>query len=279
MEIPKIDIGSYIENLIRASDKYIGTPLDYCSAAINAIYDGVLFVISAPPPWLFILIIAVAAFFVMKRNRAAAIVFCLLLIWNLGLWEPTMATIALIIVSATVSLLIGIPLGTLAAEVERSKAIIMPGLDALHTLPRFVFLIPAITLFGIGIPAAVLATITLAVPPAARLTYLGLSSVNSEVIEAGRAHGCSRLQILVKIKFPQSLPTVLLGVNQCFMMCLNMVVICSLVGAGGLGADIVEALYALNLPRGVEAGVAIVCLAVVIDVIIGHYYEKSPITK
>lgn len=273
--MPTIQVGYYVEWLIRNSGDYVGAPIKLIKAIIVTFQSNLYNILAFPPPWLFVLLSFICLWRFVSRRLAVFICLSFTLIWNLGLWPSTISTISLVIVSAIVSLIIAIPMGIAAAESKMLKNVVMPLLDALHTLPRFVFLIPAITLFGIGTTAAVFATTTLAVPPAARLTYLGLSHIDPEVIEAGIALGCGRYRILRKIKIPLAYPSIILGVNQCIMMCLVMVVIGALVGAGGLGNDIVEALYALKIGKGVEAGVAVGLVAIIIDRIIKQLTDQE----
>ncbi|WP_019416231.1 proline/glycine betaine ABC transporter permease [Paenisporosarcina sp. TG20] len=180
-------------------------------------------------------------------------------------WGLMMSTLALILVAVLVSLTIGIPLGIWMAYNQRIQSIVTPILDGMQTMPSFVYLIPAMVFFGLGLVPAVFATIIYAVPPVIRLTNLAIREVSQEMIEAGQSFGSTPWQILRKIQLPQALPTIMTGVNQTTMMALAMVVIASMVGARGLGMEVLTALGRLDTARGFEAGISIVILAVIID--------------
>lgn len=183
----------------------------------------------------------------------------------LGLWEASMTTLALIVTAVAISLLIGIPLGVVAARYDAVWAVIRPILDAMQTIPSFVYLIPAIMFFGIGNVPGVIATVIFAVPPAVRMTNLGIREVSSDVVEAAVAFGSTTWQLLMKVQLPLARPTIMAGVNQTIMLALSMVVVAGLVGAGGLGEQIVRALGHVDVGRGAEAGLAILVIAIILD--------------
>jgi glycine betaine/proline transport system permease protein len=182
-----------------------------------------------------------------------------------GLWESMIYTLVIVIISVLVSLLIGLPLGILMAKNNRTQKILKPILDGMQTMPSFVYLIPAVMLFGIGRVPAVFATTIYAVPPLIRLTYLGIKNVDKEVVEAGRSFGSTSRQLLMKIELPQALPTIMTGVNQTTMMAMAMVVISSMIGAEGIGSEVLVSIRRLEVGRGFQAGFAIVFLAIVLD--------------
>jgi len=183
----------------------------------------------------------------------------------LGLWEASMTTLALIITAVAISLLIGIPLGIVAARYNAVWAVLRPVLDAMQTIPSFVYLIPAIMFFGIGNVPGVIATVIFAVPPAVRMTNLGIREVSSDVVEAAVSFGSTARQLLTKVQLPLARPTIMAGVNQTIMLALSMVVVAGLVGAGGLGEQIVRALGHVDVGRGTEAGLAILVIAIILD--------------
>ena len=189
----------------------------------------------------------------------------LLLLAGLGLWQSAMETMALISVAVLLSIAIAVPLGILASRTDTIDAIIRPFLDAMQTLPAFVYLVPAIMFFGIGNVSAVLATLIYAVPPAIRLTNLGIRQVDANVVEAARSFGTRPSQLLFKVQIPMAVPTIMAGVNQTTMMALAMVVIASLVGAGGLGDDVNRALAQFQPGKALNGGIGIVILAIIID--------------
>jgi glycine betaine/proline transport system permease protein len=219
----------------------------------------------AVPP---LVLVAAVGVLVYRRSGvrvATALSLGLLLVWDLRLWQPAMETLSLVLVAAALALLIAIPLGILVAEHPRLQTAITPILDYMQTTPSFVYLIPSVLFFGLGTVPGVLATMMYAVPPPVRLTALGIVQVEREMIEAGEAFGCGRWQLLRKVKWPLALPSILLGVNQCIMMSLSSVVIASLIGARGLGTSVIRAITQLQISEGIEAGLAVVVLAMVLD--------------
>jgi glycine betaine/proline transport system permease protein len=183
----------------------------------------------------------------------------------LGLWDLGMMTLSLVVASVIISLAIGIPLGIAMASSDRMEAVIKPLLDGMQTMPSFVYLIPALMLFGLGKVPALFATIIYAVPPVIRLTNVGIREVSASVIEAAHAFGSSYWQILFKVQLPLARPTILVGVNQTTMMALAMVVVASMIGAKGLGLEVLLAINRIEVGRGFEAGLCIVFMAIVID--------------
>ncbi len=217
-------------------------------------------------PWpVLILAVVLLAWRVAGTFVATFSVFALLLIGLSGLWPSAMETMALMVTSVAISVFIAIPLGITGARSDRADALMRPILDGMQTMPSFVYLVPAIFFFGLGNAPAVMATIIYAVPPAIRLTNLGIRQVPSETIEAARAFGASPRQLLFKVQLPLALPTIMAGINQTTMMALAMVVIASLVSAGGLGEDVLKAIGGLKVGESLVAGMAIVFLAIIID--------------
>ncbi len=189
----------------------------------------------------------------------------LVLCWNLGLWTLTVSTLVLIIIATLISIAIGIPLGILAALYKKFYRIIIPILDVMQTMPAFVYLIPVIPLFRIGKLSAVLATVIFAIPPAIRLTCLGIKQLPTELMEAADAFGSTRKQKLLKVQLPLAVPTMMAGVNQTIMLSLSMVVIASMIGAGGLGRQVLWAVQNLKVGAGFEAGFGVVIIAIILD--------------
>jgi glycine betaine/proline transport system permease protein len=218
------------------------------------------------PPLVTVLAIAAIAF-LLKRSLAlvAGVILGLLFIINQGLWKETIETLALVVGATGVSMIIGVPLGIAAGHREWLYKLLHPLLDLMQTLPTFVYLIPALVLFGLGLAPGLIATVIFAVPAPIRLTHLGITSVPKQLIEAGEAFGATKRQLLWKIELPAALPTIMAGFTQCIMLSLSMVVIAALVGANGLGKPVVRALNSVNVPLGLEAGLAIVVLAIILD--------------
>lgn len=200
-----------------------------------------------------------------RLSEAIGVTLALLVIADLGLWRAATETLALVAIASAIALAIGAPLGILAAESRVVRMLVTPMLDYMQTTPAFVYLIPAVLFFGIGAAPGVLATAAFAMPPVTRAISLGLQQVSPTMLEAGRAFGASRVQILWKIKLPLARSYISVAVNQCIMMSLSMVVVCSLIGARGLGVEVITALAQVNLAQGIEAGIAVVLIAVVLD--------------
>ena len=218
------------------------------------------------PPWLIIALVTVLAWFgVRKIWFALACGAGLFLIGAFGLWGALIDTFALLIVSVLVTVVIGIPIGIAMSGSKILRKIVTPILDIMQTMPSFVYLIPVLMLFGIGKVPALFATIIYALPPLIRLTTLGITQVNHEMVEAGRSFGSTHLQLLIWIKLPQALPSIMAGINQAVMMSLSMVVLASMIGAPGLGEDVLQSIQTLNIGQGLQAGTAIVIVAIIID--------------
>ena len=199
----------------------------------------------------------------------------LLYIGVMDLWESAMITVAIMIVSVSLSILFGIPIGILGSRSNRFDRILRPILDGMQTMPSFVYLVPGIMFFGLGNVSAVIATVLYSIPPCIRLTNLGIRQVDYQVIEAGTAFGSNRMQLLTKIQIPLAIPTIMAGVNQTVMMALAMSTIAAMVGAGGLGQDVLLSMGQLDQGGAFLAGMGIVLMAIVIDRITQGYIEAS----
>ncbi|GAA0078433.1 proline/glycine betaine ABC transporter permease [Clostridium sp. CTA-5] len=215
-----------------------------------------------------IVIIIVLTLITLKLTDKKTSVFTfvgLLFIDAMELWPQTMETLALILVSAFISLLIGVPLGIYAARHDRVTKILRPILDFMQTMPAFVYLIPAVLFFGMGKVPGAIATVIFSMPPAVRLTNLGIKQVPEDVIEAAKSFGSTKNQMLYKVQLPIALPTILAGVNQTIMLSLSMVVISAMIGAGGLGREVYNGITQMDVGTGFESGLAVVILAMVLD--------------
>ena len=194
--------------------------------------------------------------------------FCAISFWVIigtNFWQATMTTLSLIVASTLISLILGIPLGVIMSRNDRLATVFRPILDFMQTMPAFVYLIPAAMLFGLGRVPGVLATVIFSMPPVIRLTNLGIRQVNKEQVEAGITFGCTQLQLLLKVQIPGAIPSIMAGVNQTIMMALSMVIIASMVGAGGLGNDVLSGIQRLDVGLGFESGLAVVLLAIMLD--------------
>jgi len=239
---------------------------DGLSAVLEAMIDAILAVLQAPPPLVAVLIAAALAYLVRRKVSFAVFVAAsLLLILNQGYWEETTETLSLVIAASIVCMAIGVPLGVAAAHRPRLFAAMRPVLDLMQTIPTFVYLIPALILFGLGMVPGLIATVVFAIPAPIRLTQLGVSSTPRQLIEAGEAFGATKSQLLWKVELPYALPQIMAGLTQTIMLSLSMVVIAALVGADGLGVPTLRALNTVNIARGFEVGIAIVLIAIVLD--------------
>ncbi|MFC0523499.1 ABC transporter permease [Pontibacillus salicampi] len=218
-------------------------------------------------PWIFIAIIVIAAFFITgkKVGLAAFTLIGLWFIFNQNLWEDLMDTFSLVITASIISVIIGVPFGIWMAKSRIVEAIITPILDFMQTMPAFVYLIPAVAFFGIGMVPGVFASVIFAVPPTVRFTNLGIRQVSKELIEASEAFGTTGFQKLYKVQLPMAKKTIMAGINQTVMLALSMVVIASMIGAEGLGQRVIESLSRNDVGLGFVAGVSIVILAIIID--------------
>jgi glycine betaine/proline transport system permease protein len=233
---------------------------------LGSVIDGLLAVLTSVPPVLLLLLFAAGAYLLHRSIWLAVFIFLgLLFIANLGYWERTLETLSLVIWATVVSVLIGVPIGIAAAHRPWLYQAMRPVLDLMQTLPTFVYLIPTLVLFGLGVVPGLISTVVFAVPAPIRLTHLGVSSVPTQLVEAGKAFGATNRQLLYKVELPYALPMIMAGVTQCIMLSLSMVVIASLVGADGLGVPVLRALNTVNVAMGFEAGIAIVILAIVLD--------------
>lgn len=198
-----------------------------------------------------------------------------LLIGFLGLWDMAMTTVAMVLTSVIFCIVIGVPIGIVVSRSTRLEKIIRPVLDAMQTTPTFVYLVPIVMLFGIGNVPAVIATIIVALPPTIRLTSLGLREVDPDMVEAGRAFGCTNMQLLTEIQVPLALPTIVTGINQSLMLSLSMVVIAALIGAGGLGLAVYSGINRLDVGVAATAGLSIVLIAIIMDRIGQAFVNRS----
>lgn len=217
------------------------------------------------PWWLLILGLFLAGWKLYNVKTGIMLSAMLLTIGLFGLWDLMIYTLAIVVISVLVSIVIGIPLGILMAKFKTVQKVMTPVLDAMQTMPSFVYLLPAVMFFDFGRVPAIIATTTYAIPPLIRLTYLGISSVDKEVIEAGKSFGSTGRQMLFKIEFPQALASIMTGVNQTTMMAMAMVVISSMIGAEGIGEQVLISIRRLEVGKGFQAGLAIVFLAIILD--------------
>src|SRR5690625_5108635 len=256
--------------------KYVEFFINWLAATFEGFFNLIFFIASRSikgidlflvwlPWWIFILIIFVLGWYFKSFVWGITFSIFIFLIGSFGLWEDMMTTIAIILTAVAISLIIGIPIGIWMAFSHFVSNFMRPLLDAMQTMPSFVYLIPAIFFFGLGNVSAIFATLIYAVPPVIRLTELAIRGVDDEVIESALSFGSSKWQMLRKVQLPQALPTIMAGVNQTTMMALAMVVIASMVGASGLGEQVLVSINRIDIALGFEAGISIVFLAIIID--------------
>lgn len=249
-----------------------GDTLRQVSDTLLTLLVGLEGLLRATPWWVVLLLVGALAWHATRRWYIALLMAGLLfLVGAMGLWDKLVQTLALVLVATSLTILLGVPLGMLAARCPRLRAVLLPLLDVMQTLPSFVYLIPVLMLFGLGKVPAIFATLVYAIAPVIRLTDLGIRQVNKEVMEAVTAFGASPWQQLIGVQLPLALPSIMAGINQTIMMALSMVVIASMIGARGLGENVLAGIQTLNVGKGLEAGLAIVALAIVIDRITQAY--------
>jgi len=264
---PKIPVGEAVEYIVDWIDTYFGWLLDAISFIldifVSVIQDVLLFI----PSFIIILILAAAGWYVTDRDWKMPVLIAagLLLVQNLRLWPEAMETLALVISSAFVALVIAIPLGIAASRSDTVDRLLRPMLDFMQTMPSFVYLIPAVIFFGLGNVPGMIATVIFAMPPAIRLTNLGIRQIPKELNEVADSFGATPNQKLVKVQLPVALPTIMAGINQCIMLALSMTVIASMIGAGGLGLNVLIGIQRVDIGMGFEAGLAIVIIAIILD--------------
>ncbi|WP_339730092.1 proline/glycine betaine ABC transporter permease [uncultured Pseudomonas sp.] len=265
MSEKQLDLGSWVNDVVQHLLDNYSDGFDSIGAVVNGFSEGIEWLLMLPPAWLLIAIFIGLGLWRISYKFAIFTAISFVLIVLTGFWEQTVVTLGLTFSATLISLLLGIPLGIWAARSERVATIIRPILDFMQTMPAFVYLIPAAMLFGLGRVPGIIATVIFAMPPAVRLTNLGIRQVNKEIIEAGQSFGCTPRQLLFKVQLPNAMPSIMAGVNQTIMMALSMVIIASMVGAGGLGNDVLASIQRLDIGLGFESGMAVVLLAIILD--------------
>ncbi|NGY85774.1 proline/glycine betaine ABC transporter permease [Bacillus megaterium] len=274
--IPKIPVGNWIDHFVTFLNDNIKGFFDVISAIVDGIVSFIVLVLTFPPALILILIVGIIAWFSSKKWSFTILsMIGLLFILNLGYWQETMDTLALVLTSVLISIIVGIPLGIWASQSEKTARIITPILDFMQTMPAFVYLIPALFFFGIGVVPGVISSVIFAMPPTIRLTNLGIREVPADLVEATNAYGSTTKQKLFKVQLPLATKTIMAGINQSIMLSLSMVVIASLVGAPGLGAEVYRAVSRLEVGTGFEAGISIVILAIILDRITQYFGNRS----
>lgn len=266
VEDNKLNLGRGVKSFVEWLTDNFYDQFRAFSDGLTWLIEGVIDVLLVFPP---VLLIALLVGFAAWLHRSIVLSLLVgagfLLILNLGYWEATVQTLALVLFSTLVCIVIGVPVGIYAAHNAWFHTMIRPVLDLMQTIPTFVYLIPTLMLFGLGVVPGLISTVVFAIPAPIRLTELGVRGVPKPLIEAGQAFGATRWQLLFKVELPHATPTIMAGVTQCIMLSLSMVVIAALVGADGLGKPVVRALNTVNIAQGFEAGLAIVIVAILMD--------------
>lgn len=262
----KIPVGPWGKNLIDFVVTWFEWLFDGLKDGLNALVEGTTWLLLQCPPILLAILLTAAAYFLQKKKwLALGVLAGFLFILNQGLWKETIQTLVLVLYATALSMAIGVPLGIWAAHKPRVWQSLQPVMDLMQTMPTFVYLIPILILFGLGAAPALIVTIIFAMPAPVRMTYLGITSIPKPMIEAGESFSATKRQLLWKVELPAALPTIMAGLTQCIMLSLSMVVIATLIGAPSLGNPVNRALNNRNIPLGIEAGLAIVVLAIILD--------------
>lgn len=264
-DFPRIPLGARVEDGIDWLTDNAGILFDAFSTVMSFLITNLERGLTGVPALVAIAIFGLIGWFFRSWRLAVGTVLAFLLVVSMGQWDQLLQTMALVLVATFVAVLIAVPLGIWAAKSDTVSAVVRPVMDFMQTMPAFVYLIPAVTFFSIGVVPGLFSTIVFALPPGVRLTELGIRQVDGETVEAGESFGASSWQILRGIQLPLAVPSIMAGVNQVIMLSLSMAVIAGMVGAPGLGQEVVSAISTLDLAKGVEAGLAVVFLAVYLD--------------
>ncbi|OOR18355.1 proline/glycine betaine ABC transporter permease [Bacillus mycoides] len=273
--IPRIPLGEWVDSFVASLYENFEGLFRGFSYIIGGFVDLLTNFLTIIPA---ILMIIILCFLIWYTTRKLSLVIFtligLLFILNINYWAQTMQTLALVLTSVIISIIVGIPIGILASQNERFSKFLKPTLDFMQTMPAFVYLIPAITFFGVGVVPGIIASVIFAMPPTIRFTDLGIRQVPEDLIEAANAFGSTTSQKLFKVQLPLATGTIMAGVNQSIMLSLSMVVTASLVGAPGLGVDVYRSVTQVNIGMGFEAGLAIVVIAIILDRITQGFHTK-----
>jgi len=276
--VPRIDLGAWVDTFVDWLTTSFTGFFDAIKDALQGAYDAVDWVFSTPPFWVVALVLALVATWAKSWRLGLTVLIGLVVIAGVDQWDHAMDTLSLVLVSAVIALVVAIPLGIWAARNDHVSRVLRPVLDFLQTMPAFVYLIPTVVIFLTGAVPGIVATVLFALAPGVRFTELGIRQVDSEVVEAGRAFGATDRRILRQIQVPLALPTIMAGVNQVIMLSLSMVVVAGMVGAGGLGGDVVSALQQIDVGLGFEAGLSVVILAILLDRVTSGLADRAPVS-
>ncbi len=264
-QLLNVDIGGVVDVVVSWIQDNLGWLLDAISAIIEAVVINLESLLLWLDPYFAAALLVILGLWRVGIGFGIFCVVSVLLFWEMTLWQETMSTVALVISASIVAIVVGVPIGIAMSRNDTVERLVRPVLDLMQTMPPFVYLIPAAIFFGLGKVPGTIATVVFAMPPAVRLTNLGIRQVSEENIEAGLAFGCTPRQLLTKVQMPLAMPTIMQGVNQTIMLSLSMVVIASMIGAGGLGNVVLTGIQRLNVGLGFEGGLGVVLIAILLD--------------
>lgn len=280
--LPEIPLGDFLADVVDWVETNLGMILDFIDTVITLLVENLAEGLHWVPPIIMAVILAAIAWAMSGWRVALLTVIGMLFIQTLptaDMWKESLDTLALVLISALIAMVFAIPWGILAARNSTASKITRPIMDFMQTMPPFVYLIPTLFFFSIGIVPGVVSTIVFCMPPGVRLTELGIRQVDAEMVEAGHAFGAPPRQILTRIQIPLAMPTIMAGINQLIMLSLSMVVIAGIVGAGGLGGIVLEGVNRLDLAKGFEGGVAVVVIAIYLDRVTAGFSKRSAVAR
>jgi len=271
----KLPVGEWAEALVDFILDNFQPALDFIADVVDGFGGAIDSVLMALPDWLIVTLLVGLALWRVGIPFAAFTLASLLLIMSMDLWSAMVSTLGLVMAATIFSLAVGIPLGIMASRNATFESVVKTMLDFMQTMPAFVYLIPAVMFFGLGRVPGIIATVVFAMPPAVRLTALGIKQVPTEIVEAARAFGCTERQLLFRVQLPTALPSIMAGVNQTIMLALSMIVIASMIGAGGLGNVVLQGIQRLDIGLGFKSGLSVVLLAIILDRLTQSFGQRS----
>ena len=277
--VPRMPLGEWVETGVDWVTETFRPLFGFVKDVLSGAYDGLSELLLAPPFWVLTALLAVIALVAKGWKLALVTVVGFTLIASVDQWDNAMKTLALVILASVIALAIAVPLGIWTARNDTVSTIVKPVLDFMQTMPAFVYLIPTVVIFLIGVVPGIVATVIFALAPGVRFTELGIRQVDAEVVEAGHAFGATPGRILRQVQLPLAMPTIMAGVNQVIMLALSMVVISGMVGADGLGRDVVAALSSVDVGKGFEAGISVVILAIFLDRVTAGLSARTPVAR
>jgi ABC-type proline/glycine betaine transport system permease subunit len=278
-DLPRLHVGDWCAAAVTWVQDNLGPIVDFVNRALSFLDETISAGLHVVPALLMAVVFALIAWASSSWKLGLGVFAGMLLIETMDMWGDAMDTLSLVLVCSIVAMALALPIGILAARNAAVSRVVRPVLDFMQTLPVFVYLIPAVLLFDIGIVPGMVATIVFAMPPGVRLTELGIRQVDSEMVEAGHAFGAPARQILAQIEVPLAMPTIMAGLNQVIMLALSMVVVAGMVGAGGLGAVVYLGITSMDMPLGFEGGIAVVILAMFLDRITSGLADRAPVAR